>query len=82
MTMLDAWLQGHVYAKIRKLWDITSKAAKLPLYALLGGRQALRMPLYHSITCTAPDEMARIAREAFAERFSRKPAFQYPLIAW
>ncbi|ESY10742.1 MULTISPECIES: enolase C-terminal domain-like protein [unclassified Mesorhizobium] len=70
MTKLDAWLQGHVYAKSAldlALWDITGKAAKLPLYALLGGRQALRMPLYHSITCTAPDEMARIAREAFAE---------------
>jgi L-alanine-DL-glutamate epimerase-like enolase superfamily enzyme len=36
----------------------------LPLHALLGGRRQETMPLYHSITCVAPDEMARIAREA------------------
>lgn len=66
----DAFLQGHVYAKSAldlALWDITGKAAGLPLYRLLGGRRAADMPLYHSITCVAPDEMARIAREAKAE---------------
>ncbi len=70
MNRADIWLQGHVYAKSAldlALWDITAQAAGLPLYALLGGRQMLDMPLYHSITCIAPDEMARIAREAQAE---------------
>lgn len=70
MTLADNWLQGHVYAKSAldmALWDITGKVANLPLNALLGGRQAADMPLYHSITCVAPDEMARIAKEAQAE---------------
>jgi L-alanine-DL-glutamate epimerase-like enolase superfamily enzyme len=65
----NAWLPGHRYAKSAldiALWDITGQVAGLPLYALLGGRQAQNMPLYHSITCIAPDEMARIAQEAQA----------------
>ena len=68
LTRLDAHLGGHVYAKSAvdiALWDITGKVAGLPLYSLLGGRQAADLPLYHSITCIAPEEMARIAREAF-----------------
>ncbi|WP_324754154.1 mandelate racemase/muconate lactonizing enzyme family protein [Roseovarius sp. Pro17] len=70
MTRADAFLQGHAYAKSAldlALWDITGKVANLPLYALLGGRQAVDMPLYHSITCVAPEEMARMACEAQAE---------------
>lgn len=66
----DAWLLGHPYAKSAldiALWDITGKVAGLPLYALLGGRQTVDMPLYHSITCIAPEDMARIARDAQAE---------------
>lgn len=66
----DKWLAGHPYAKSpldMACWDLTGQAAGLPLYRLLGGRQAADMPLYHSITCIAPDEMARIALEAQAE---------------
>ena len=69
MARADDWLQGHVYAKSAldiALWDITGQAAGLPLFALLGGRQAKDMPLYHSITCIAPEDMARIARKAQA----------------
>ena len=69
MARVDGWLQGHVYAKSAldiALWDLTGKAANLPLYRLLGGRQAKDMPLYHSITCVAPDDMAKMAREAQA----------------
>ncbi len=69
MDRLEARLIGHPYAKSvidTALWDLTAQAAGLPLYALLGGRQVKDMPLYHSITCIAPDEMARIAREAQA----------------
>ncbi|MBO9448684.1 mandelate racemase/muconate lactonizing enzyme family protein [Tropicibacter sp. R16_0] len=68
MTKLDKHLQGHVYAKSAldiALWDLTGQAANLPLHALLGGRRAETMPLYHSITCVAPDEMARIAQTAY-----------------
>ncbi|WP_343559329.1 mandelate racemase/muconate lactonizing enzyme family protein [Kiloniella sp. b19] len=67
MERLDHHLQGHSYAKSMidtALWDLMGKAAGLPLYALLGGRQVEDMPLYHSITCVAPDEMARMARDA------------------
>lgn len=64
-----AWLPGHAYARSAldiALWDITGQVAGLPLFSLLGGRQAPDLPLYHSITCVAPEEMARIAREAQA----------------
>lgn len=70
MAAVDKHLLGHVYAKSAldiALWDITAKAAELPLYVLLGGRRQSDMPLYHSITCTAPDRMTQIAREAQSE---------------
>ncbi|MEM9437696.1 MAG: mandelate racemase/muconate lactonizing enzyme family protein [Pseudomonadota bacterium] len=63
----DAYLQDHRYAKSAldiALWDITGKAANLPLNALLGGKQNDTLPLYHSITSIAPDEMAKIAKDA------------------
>ncbi len=69
MAKLDRHLPGHVYAKSAidiALWDLLGKVARLPLYALLGGRQAESLPLYHSISCLEPDEMARIAKEAQA----------------
>ena len=69
MARLDAHLRGHIYAKSAvsmALWDLLGKAAGMPLYALLGGRHQETMPLYHSITCIDPDEMARIARDAHA----------------
>lgn len=68
MEKLNKYLIGHDYAKSAldtALWDITAQVAGLPLYALLGGRAVQDMPLYHSITCVAPDEMARMAREAY-----------------
>lgn len=70
MAKLDRHLPGHVYAKSAidiALWDLLGKVARLPLHALLGGRQADRLPLYHSISCLEPDEMARIAKEAQAD---------------
>ena len=68
MRRLDSYLPGHDYAKSAidiALWDLFGKAVGQPLHALLGGRTRADMPLYHSITCIAPDEMARIARDAF-----------------
>ncbi|MEM6906515.1 MAG: mandelate racemase/muconate lactonizing enzyme family protein [Pseudomonadota bacterium] len=67
MARAEARLKDHRYAKSAldiALWDITGQVAGLPLTALLGGRQAADLPLYHSITCIDPDEMARIARQA------------------
>jgi len=70
MARADAFLPGHVYSKSAldiALWDITGHVAGLPFHALLGGRRQESLPLYHSITCVAPDEMALIAREAQAQ---------------
>ncbi len=70
MAKADAFLPGHAYAKSAldiALWDITGTVAGLPLSALFGGRRQANLPLYHSITCVEPDEMARIAREAQAK---------------
>ncbi|MEX0346800.1 MAG: mandelate racemase/muconate lactonizing enzyme family protein [Rhizobiaceae bacterium] len=67
MDRADRYLPGHPFAKSPldiALWDITGKVAGLPVHALLGGRKVADMPLYHSISCIAPDEMARIAKEA------------------
>tara|TARA_R110002020_G_scaffold53338_1_gene149258 strand:- start:1306 stop:2409 length:1104 start_codon:yes stop_codon:yes gene_type:complete len=68
MARLDAWLPGHVYAKSAidiALWDLFGKALGAPLYTLFGGRRSQTLPLYHSITCVAPEDMARMARDAF-----------------
>lgn len=70
MARADAYLHGHLYAKSAldiALWDITGKVAGLPIHALLGGKRQADMPLYHSITCIDPDDMARIACEAQAQ---------------
>lgn len=67
MDKLNTHLLGHEYAKSAidtALWDITAKAANLPLYRLLGGHHTKRLPLYHSITCIEPDAMASIAKAA------------------
>ena len=67
MDRLDAHLLGHGYAKSAvdtALWDLMARAAGLPLYALLGGLRARDLPLYHSISCLVPEEMARLARES------------------
>ncbi len=68
MRKLDGFLLGHSYAKSAvdiALWDLFGQATGQPVYALLGGRTRKDMPLYHSITCIAPDEMARIAQIAY-----------------
>ena len=67
MHKLNLHLQGHHYAKSAidtALWDLTGKAANMPLYRLLGGKHNESLPLYHSITCIAPQSMATIAQTA------------------
>ncbi|WP_404325290.1 mandelate racemase [Cobetia sp. UIB-001] len=69
IAKLDRQLIGHPYAKSAidiALWDITAKSAGMPLYQLLGGLQTERLPLYLSITCSAPKTMANMAREYYA----------------
>ncbi|MEM9774407.1 MAG: mandelate racemase, partial [Chloroflexota bacterium] len=70
MAKCDSYLIGHEYAKSAldmALWDLTGKAAGLPLYRLLGGRQMESAPLYHSITCVDPEAMADIAKAAYEQ---------------
>lgn len=70
MARLDAHLPGHEYAKSAidiALWDLWAKAVGQPLYSLLGGRRVQSAPIYHSLTCVTPEEMARMAREAYAK---------------
>ena len=70
MLKLDAHLQGHVYAKSAisiALYDLLGKASGLPVYQLLGGLVQSSMPLYHSITCVDPEDMADMAKEAYAK---------------
>lgn len=70
IARLEAHLVDHRYAKSAldiAFWDITGQLANLPVHALLGGRHSDTLPLYHSITCVEPDEMARIARDAQAQ---------------
>lgn len=67
---LNKFLPGHNYAKSAvdtALWDLTAKAAGMPLYRLLGGKMNDALPLYHSITCVGPEEMANIAKSAQRE---------------
>ena len=69
MAGLDGHLVDHRYAKSPidiALWDINARKAELPLHVLLGGKRQNKIPLYHSITCISPDEMAKIAKEAYA----------------
>jgi len=68
MLDMDKHLVDHRYAKSAidiALWDILGKATAQPLYVLLGGRVTKELPLYHSITCVDPDEMACIAKAAY-----------------
>ena len=70
MARADAALPGHPYVKSAvdmALWDLTARIAGLPLHALLGGWRMADAPLYHSITCVAPEEMARIAAGAHGQ---------------
>ncbi len=67
MHKLDSFLLGHEYAKSlidTALWDLTAKAANMPLYRLLGGRASTEIPLYHSITCVEPETMTAMAKSA------------------
>jgi L-alanine-DL-glutamate epimerase-like enolase superfamily enzyme len=58
---MDEAMRGHPYVKAPvdvACWDILGKAAKLPVYALLGGAQQAEVKLYRAISQDTPDKMA------------------------
>jgi L-alanine-DL-glutamate epimerase-like enolase superfamily enzyme len=58
---MDLALDGHAVAKTPldlACWDLLGKAAGLPVYALLGGRQSARIPLHRVVPLAAPEAMA------------------------
>ena len=70
MAKVNAYLLGHPYIKSlidMALYDAAARGASMPLYQYLGGNFGKALPLYHSITCIDPDEMARIAAEELAK---------------
>ncbi|MES0881040.1 mandelate racemase/muconate lactonizing enzyme family protein [Roseibium sp. SCP14] len=74
MATCRSYLQGHPYVQSVidiALWDLTGKVCGVPVHTLLGGLHSYELPLYHSITCVAPEEMARIATEALGRGISQ-----------
>ncbi len=77
-TAMDRLMQGHFYAKAAidmACWDLLGKQAGLPVHALLGGRQAERIPLLSSLyNGPVEDMLARIeqARSQNIHSFSAK----------
>ena len=68
-VLMDSLMTGHIYAKAAidmACWDVLGKQAGLPVHALLGGRQADRIPLLSSLYNGPVDEM--LARVEMARR--------------
>ncbi len=60
--LMDAALRGHPYVKSAidmACWDLLGRHARLPLYALLGGRTMPAVPLYRAISQRPPAEMTQ-----------------------
>jgi mannonate dehydratase len=51
------------------LWDIKAKRAGMPLYQLLGGRCRTAIPVYRSVSDTAPERVAEAVRRLMAEGY-------------
>ncbi|MHA7871138.1 MAG: cis-3-hydroxy-L-proline dehydratase [Hyphococcus sp.] len=59
--VMDSTLRGHPYVKSAvdvACWDLLGKSAKLPVYALLGGKLQETIVLYRAISQESPERMA------------------------
>ncbi|MCU1359214.1 MAG: ykfB, partial [Ilumatobacteraceae bacterium] len=73
-TLFDQQLNGHPYAKSAldmAAWDVTGRAAGMPLAELLGGRHADTVPLYRSVSQDSPQAMAQRAAKYVADGYRR-----------
>lgn len=73
-TMFDQHLNGHPYAKSAldmAAWDVSSRAAGLPLAEMLGGRFGRTVDLYRSVSQAAPDVMAAHAAGYIRDGYRR-----------
>ena len=72
--VLDLHLNGHPYAKSAldmACWDLTARAAELPLAEALGGRHASDIALYRSVAQDSPSRMAAKAATYVADGYRR-----------
>jgi cis-L-3-hydroxyproline dehydratase len=73
-SLLDLHLNGHPYAKSAldmACWDLSARAADLPLAELLGGRFSSDIDLYRSVSQAAPEDMATQAGQYIADGYRR-----------
>jgi L-alanine-DL-glutamate epimerase-like enolase superfamily enzyme len=75
--LMDAQLPGHPYVKSAidiACWDITGKAAGMPLWRLFGADCANPVALNSSISTGTPDDMLQLIAEARAKGYKTHSA--------
>lgn len=71
-TVMDVTLPGHPYVKSAldmACWDITGKAAGMPLWMMFGGEEATPVAVNSSISTGTPEEMIALIRRASANGY-------------
>jgi L-alanine-DL-glutamate epimerase-like enolase superfamily enzyme len=71
---IDKCINGQNYARSAidiAVHDLLGKFYEVPVYDLLGGAIAKRMPSYYATGVGSPDEVAKITREKIAEGYPR-----------
>lgn len=70
--VMDLQLPGHLYAKSpldMACWDILGQAAGMPLWQLMGGAEAVAVPVNSSISTGTPEEMIALIETARAKGY-------------